>query len=159
MKGILSSSSDLFSSPVLGSASFSPHKFHLDKKVEAFAAEVSPKHQQIHLSPLSFSLSRLQALSYQFTLSNQPQPQGEVGGAEPFYPGRGRQVTSARIWVTTAHLLRNPCRIPSCQHWRRQRWQRLCGPGVTTWRRTAQSKPCKTTKTTAESGIEAFQIG
>ena len=32
---------------------FSPHAFHLDKKVEVFAAEGSPDHRQIHLSTLS----------------------------------------------------------------------------------------------------------
>ena len=63
---------------------FSPHAFHLDKKVEVFAAEGSPDHQQIHLSPLSLSLSRLQALSYQFTLANQPQPQGGRRGVGTF---------------------------------------------------------------------------
>ena len=31
---------------------FSPHAFHLDKKVEVFAAEGSPDHRQIHLSPV-----------------------------------------------------------------------------------------------------------
>ena len=41
---------------------FSPHAFHLDKKVEVFAAEGSPDHRQIHVStlcsdyrPLAFS--------------------------------------------------------------------------------------------------------
>ena len=42
----------LTSSRELKFGRFSPHAFHLDKKVEVFAAEGSPDHRQIHLSPV-----------------------------------------------------------------------------------------------------------
>ena len=46
---------------------FSPHAFHLDKKVEVFAAEGSPN----HVSPGQLKFSRFSAPNHQFTLANQ----------------------------------------------------------------------------------------
>ena len=46
---------------------FSPHAFHLDKKVEVFAAEASPNHE----SPGQLKFSRFSAANHQFTLANQ----------------------------------------------------------------------------------------
>ena len=46
---------------------FSPHAFHLDKKVEVFAAEGSPNHE----SPGQLKFSRFSAANHQFTLANQ----------------------------------------------------------------------------------------
>ena len=46
---------------------FSPHAFHLDKKVEVFAAEGSPNHE----SPGQLKLCRRSAPNHQFTLANQ----------------------------------------------------------------------------------------
>ena len=46
---------------------FSPHAFHLDTKVEVFAAEGSPNHE----SPGQLKLCRFSAPNHQFTLANQ----------------------------------------------------------------------------------------
>ena len=54
------------------------------------------------MSPLSFSLSRLQALSYQFTLSNQPQPQGGGEGETiTILPRGGQGPDDLRTYILT----------------------------------------------------------
>ena len=46
---------------------FSPHTFHLDKKIEVFAAEGSLNHE----SPGQLKFRRFSARNHQFTLENQ----------------------------------------------------------------------------------------
>ena len=58
--------------------------FILTRKLKFLLQRVTRSPASPFISSLSLSLSRLQALSYQFTLANQPQPQGRGG---PLYPG------------------------------------------------------------------------